>query len=861
MDIYNFFYKLSKFRFIFSVLLFLHLQMTAQAVQKKTLTEGDYLLWGKLNNHGISPTGRWLSYSMEYDASPDTLYVQHTATKKRLSFAEGYNGIFGSNSVFACKIQGDTLAIVNLLKGFVQLIPNAGNFQFSANGKFIVYQSQKDLIVKDFESQKEIKIVGVLDWQIAPSGNFITCSTLKGVSLLKLDNKLVQVPVMASEKAVYSNIEWDETSRGFTFLSSQSPESTIRQQHLYYYRLIDKRLFSTEGMDTESSANDWNFSVIKPAISPDGKRVFVTMEVPSKQILPERAQIWNTQDDYIRTLSVRSTKLKSKKLILIWYPDIKRVVRFTDSNTTLKLGGEMKTAITAEPVLPQSYLTLHPKMNYSIVNIESGKKTTLMENTSSAMEEIIGSPNGRYFAYFDKENLYIYDCKTNRKVISRLPKSFLKGSNTSRLKNYGICGWTVNDNYLIVYDTYDVYKISKDGSLCERLTKGKETGTIYRVVKNKKKWSHPYLQNNEMEDIAAGLIMEVKDTTTNASGYALWKFANQKILTFGDYKYTELHRSTDKKTVTVIEEDFENPPRLVEIATDTGSLVKQFQSNIHYANYNWGRSKKIHYKIEGKNISAILYYPSEYDENKKYPMIVRIYETQSWSLHSYYNPSLLNGTGFNVANLTSQGYFVLCPNIEYVLGAPGESALKYTLGAVESAIENAKIDRAKIGLIGHSFGGYESAYIATQTNVFATVVSGAGFMDLPRFYLSISANHKVPEYWRFEDDQQRMKTSPFENWDAYDLNSPLRFSKLVTIPILTYTGEDDTQVDANQSISFFLALKRLAKENVMLIYPKEGHIFENEANQSDLTCKIEQWFGYYLKNEAYPKWAQAYKSK
>ncbi|MNY52382.1 x-prolyl-dipeptidyl aminopeptidase [compost metagenome] len=108
--------------------------------------------------------------------------------------------------------------------------------------------------------------------------------------------------------------------------------------------------------------------------------------------------------------------------------------------------------------------------------------------------------------------------------------------------------------------------------------------------------------------------------------------------------------------------------------------------------------------------------------------------------------------------------------------------------------------------------------------------------------------------WRYEYQQLRMGKSLFGDYKSYQNNSPVNWVSDVTTPLLSYSGTEDKNVNPDQTMEFYLALRRLKKEHIMLLYPKEGHTMQNPENQINLTHKISEWFGYYLKGEKKPNW-------
>lgn len=213
--------------------------------------------------------------------------------------------------------------------------------------------------------------------------------------------------------------------------------------------------------------------------------------------------------------------------------------------------------------------------------------------------------------------------------------------------------------------------------------------------------------------------------------------------------------------------------------------------------------------------------------------------------------------GYNRTHFTQQGYFVLHPTITYLTGQPGKSALNAVLSATNIALGNPAIDASKIGLLGHSFGGYQTLFIITQTNLFAAAVAGAGIFDLTSSYFSLGKNYYKPETWRYEYFQMRLGVPYYENKTVYEENSPLRFADAIQTPLLSWTGEKDGQVDPAQSMQLYMALRRLDKEHLMILYPEENHTLRKPLHQKDLTLKLTEWFNHKLKNEPKKEWMES----
>src|SRR5690606_33052029 len=160
------------------------------------------------------------------------------------------------------------------------------------------------------------------------------------------------------------------------------------------------------------------------------------------------------------------------------------------------------------------------------------------------------------------------------------------------------------------------------------------------------------------------------------------------------------------------------------------------------------------------------------------------------------------------------------PDINFEIMSPGMSAVDAVESAVLKVLSIGDIDLKRVGLIGHSFGAYEAAFIASQSNLFSTVVAGAGIHNLISWYLTLNKDRQTPQAWRFEAHQMRMWAPYYEDMYAYLQNSTIHQVKGINIPILLWAGKEDGNVDWRQSLELYLALRRKGTMGTMLVYPK-----------------------------------------
>jgi dipeptidyl aminopeptidase/acylaminoacyl peptidase len=256
---------------------------------------------------------------------------------------------------------------------------------------------------------------------------------------------------------------------------------------------------------------------------------------------------------------------------------------------------------------------------------------------------------------------------------------------------------------------------------------------------------------------------------------------------------------------------------------------------------------------KGERLQASLYLPADYEEGKQYPTIVYIYERLTQGHYGYGRPT---ANGFSRQAYTSNGYAVLQPDIKYYVNDPGMSAVWALVPAVKAAIATGVVDPDRVGLHGHSWGGYQTAHTITQTDMFAAAIAGAPLTNMISMYSIIYKNSGGTNGAIFESSQGRFTGGPWEEWEAYTRNSPVAHATNVTTPLMILHNDEDGAVDFTQGVEYFNTLRRLQKPVIMLEYPGENHGLRRPANQQDYTVRMKEFFDHYLKDADAPAWLE-----
>jgi dipeptidyl aminopeptidase/acylaminoacyl peptidase len=838
----------------------------AQEIPKRTLTKSDYSLWSKLLAGKLSNKGHWASYVLMYESKKDTLFVKSTKGTITYSFPKAKEGAFNGESDFAC-IARDTLLLMNLKSGRLTKTANVHDFSFSGNTMFLslLLQQSNDkfkLVVQDVKGNKKLEIPNVSQWHLEPNRNgLLYCATSEAgneIGYITLGSEIKRHVILSASKEKFQNLNWRGTTIAFVQYDEKAPQLfsyTTKSSKLYCF---DSRKIS--GFPKDMKVSDATYQTL--TLSDDGERIFFWMKEDRKDhqdIDPKAVQIWNTADKLVFDHKKFIGEYTLMDKMAVWFVKSNQFLQITNRQHPRGfLSGDCKNAFVYDPLAYEPQSSFDGPVDLYIINLQTGNKKRILEKYSGD-HLTIPSPDGKYLAYPKEGHWWIYDINTDihANISASVPLSFFRQNQDKPIEKppYGVGGWTVQDNSIVLYDQYDLWQVSVDGKIKKRLTKGREIERTYRIKDLTPAPIYPEDQivaKSIALSLDKGLLLEAIDKNSGASGFFTWTAkTREKKKVWEAKKINQIIKTSESDSYTYVQQSYETAPTLMYYHKLSQKI---FQSNPQQQYFYWGKTETVQYTVGAENLSGILYYPSDYKKELKYPMIVHIYEKQFQYFNNYMPPSSCASDGFNITNLTMQGYFVFLPDMVFEKGNVGKSATQCVLTAIDAVIAKGSIDSNKIGLIGHSFGGYLTDLIITQTDRFATAVSGAAWTDLVSSYLYVGTTFSRPDFYRAEHDQLRIGKSLFEDMQSYLDNSPVLKASNVTTPLLGWTGEEDRHIHFLQSMEFYLSLRRLNKQHILLVYPEEGHNLVKRENQKDLGERIEEWFAYYLKNDKPKDW-------
>ena len=169
-------------------------------------------------------------------------------------------------------------------------------------------------------------------------------------------------------------------------------------------------------------------------------------------------------------------------------------------------------------------------------------------------------------------------------------------------------------------------------------------------------------------------------------------------------------------------------------------------------------------------------------------------------------------------------------------------------------LEKGFIDRNHMALQGQSWGGYQTAYLITQTNLYAAAFAGAPVSNMTSAYGGIRWESGMPRTFQYETGQSRIGANLWEKPQLYIDNSPLFYADRIQTPLLIMSNDNDGAVPWYQGIEYFNALRRLNKPVWLLCYNGDEHNLVRRANMKDLDIRMMQFFDHYLKSKPMPIW-------
>lgn len=489
--------------------------------------------------------------------------------------------------------------------------------------------------------------------------------------------------------------------------------------------------------------------------------------------------------------------------------------------------------------------------DYYAVDTKTGNSVKISENTRARPTL---SPNGQFAAYFDKGQVQLKSLKNAKlnAITKGIRATFGDDQHDypSEQPGYGFAGWSSDSNTLYVYDKYDIWAFDVNTQQGARLTHGYKSETRYRI-KN--------LDKNKLSfDLNDTLLLSSFNLDNKQTGVAKLNLANNQLeqVLAGEARFDLVKKAKNADTLIYTRQSYHEFPDFWLSDTSLSTSTKLTNLNPQKENFAWAsKPELIEYKgFDGEDLQGVLIKPAGYKKGDKVPVVIYFYRYMSQRMYDFPKMELNHRPNFPM--FTSNGYAIFLPDIRFEIGHPGKSSTQTMINAAQKLIDMGVADKDKIGLQGHSWAGYQSAFMVTQTDMFKAVVSGAPVSNMTSAYSGIRLKSGLARQFQYETGQSRIGKDLFEGLDLYIENSPVFFADKVNTPIMIMFGDKDGAVPWQEGIQYYLALRRAGKDVIFLQYEGEPHHLKKFPNQVDFSIRMMEYFDHHLKDKPAPKWMQ-----
>lgn len=737
------------------------------------------------------------------------------------------------------------------------------------------------LTLLNVQNNEEVKFKHVTEFQISEKGNAVVfvqdalsdTSKVRGVFTFLVKDQSTFLLDTSSVLKQYKNAVIDPAGQQVVWMQSADSLKAEVKRFALVLRNLSAKSKNEVIVSDQSSKLQHGYVVSefrKPSFSEHGERLyFGSAPLASKSLkdtllLDEemsRVDVWGWEDTRLQPMQLKRLKDdKEKSSVTLYLIGQKKLVQSVSADINYQIDTKANHAhmlgTNNEPYqLINSWDLGHADVY--LLNVNTGEQKLIAKDLQGRAQL---SPTGKYVVWFDQVSATWVSYETKSGKISPLTKDLGVAfqdedhDSPSLASPYGSMGWSEDDKYFMVYDRYDVWQL--DPLMKERpalLTNGYGRKNKIRLRYAKLDQEAHFISQNETvllsafweESKEAGYLQLPKRTVQDpvllvkskdmyaASTLTKAKDANQILFQKGNYKQAnELY---------VSDVTFKNMQVVTAVSAQMDSI-------------KWGDVELVSWiGNQGAKLEGLLYKPEGFDLNKKYPMLVYFYERNSDLLHQHRVPSPSRST-INIPYCVSNDYLVFVPDIIYSEGLPGKNAYDCIVPGVIDLIKKGFVDEKNIGLQGQSWGGYQTAYLITQTNMFKAGMAGAPVVNMTSAYGGIRWGTGMSRMFQYEKTQSRIGGTLWEKPTYYIENSPLFYADRVETPLLMMHNDADGSVPWYQGIEYFTALRRLKKPVWLLVYNDEDHNLMKRPNMKDLGIRMYQFFDFYLKGAPQPAW-------
>lgn len=902
---------INKFKTAFLILIigFIGLAANAQGV----LTFEDVMKFEDIKTPKISNKGNWLAYGVWPERGDGYTLVNHTnkSTSYRLELAN--NPVISNNEKWVAAYTQATLeekledkknnskkglSLLSLDNGNIAEYDSVKSFNFSDDGNWLAISYVQTKEIKDLKHKNKklgtnldiinldnnntLTIPFVASIQFDSLSNYIaytvidTNSTNNGLFAYDLKNK-EKVTIESQDNGFYTSLTWQNKNEKLAYTAAILDTAFVDNDADLKIWDAKNKSVQTLVSATEVGA-DWALrSGNNITITNDGERLYFGLQERKMVdiVLAENSKdegedrdpydinewvkdrgldIWHGDDPQVKPQEkITWNRRKNQQYVAVYHLSNNNWIQLADKEIpTVRISQNKDLLLASSNVNYQRETTWDSSYSdWYTVDINTGDKEKFLDHLSGFLQL---SPKSNYVAYYKDSDWFIYDIKNknHRNLTANLDNPFADEDHDfpSDVPGYGLAGWLADDSALLIYDKYDIWKFNAENGQSTNITngEGRKEKRIFRIRQFDR--NEPFGAKEKL------LLTAYHDWNKNFGFYeAQVNKSGVKKLLEEDKKFTIIGKAKNSDKIVYSREAYDEYPNLWVSNNDKFNKTNRV-SSLHLDlkdKWNWGKAELIDWlSVDGRKIQGVVIKPDNYDPNKKYPVFTYYYRFFTDRLHDFDVPQTNHRPVF--AQYVSDDYIVFLPDIRFEVGRPGFAATKSLVPGVQKLVEMGIADENKLGLHGHSWSGYQTAFMITQTDIFAAAIAGAPVGNMTSAYSGIRWESGMARQFQYEKTQSRIGAPLVEAPQKYIDNSPVFFADRVNTPLLIMHGDVDGAVPWEQSIELYLSLRRYDKDVVFLQYHGEPHHLTKFPNQLDYAIRMKEYFDYYLKGEGEPEW-------
>ena len=892
------------------LILFLGLSLSLHAQDTlKTLEQSDFLLWNTLQDIQLAADGAHITYRVVPNEGDPTLCIYRPKDKTTFRIPRTsksnmeYDGKFiyglitphrdSLRSLERKKVDKkewpcDTLFISGGDSASTIRIPYVTQYKYPVKyGDWLAYTIKQEAIPVDTSKEKKKskkEIVHLIIRQLS-TGQEDTLMNVKEFAWAEKAPVLLAVTAsvdstqtagvvywkehgwhyIKKQKGEYAKVSLSTNGSQLSFLGNlDTTKAQVQPWELFYYD------FKTDSAVTIASKNASPLPLVsqhaEPKWSEDGRYLFYgRAEMPfvkDTTLLADESvdvEIWSTNDPDIYPMqNVNKANEEKRSYTYVYDTQSKKHTGINSpdwesSVFTPERNGRYVLVYTEKPYRKIATWIGATAKNIGVMDIQTGVITPIKTSMYTSPRL---SPAGKYaYGYSEADSTWwTYQIVTGLFTLMNtksLPTFYDELNDIPSYPNsYGSAGWLKDDQSLIFYDRYDMWSWSPlKEKTPVRLTSGRDKQNIYR-----------YIRTNPDEKFLLPdqpWLLHVESDVTKSTAYSWYSPVTQTIDSFNLIPFDHaksVAKARNANAYIYTKENFATFPD-IQFTTDQFKTSERIsEANPQQKNYKWGTIELYHW-MDWDSVmrTGLLVKPAGYDTLRSYPTIVNFYDRSSDDLNLHRTPAPHRST-INYAFYASRGYVIFNPDISYTIGKPGESAYQIVMSGVTSLVKDRIVDSENMALQGHSWGGYQIAYILTRTNMFKCAEAGASVVNMTSAYLGIRGETGLARLFQYEHEQSRLGKTLWEDPNLYINNSALFKINKIETPLLLMHNNEDGHVPFEQGVEFYLALRRLGKTAWLLNYRGEPHWPVKWENKKDFNVRMAQFFDHYLKGAPMPEW-------